>query len=237
MSIKKILPRIGIVGGMGPMSGVLLQRLIIEATPATCDQDHLPVICFTNPQIPDRTASLREDDGQAFVSATRASVRTLLRAGATVIAIACNTAHVKIDSIQRGFRVPFVNMIDLAIEELDRFYPRARHIGFLGTDGAFQSGVYERALRRIDRHIVVPDVVLQRTVMQLIYRIKEHGSDNNTSDALRQIIFQLEALGADGVILGCTELSLAHQSQVSSHLIIDPLRLLAKKLVTEILRD
>ncbi len=56
--------RIGIVGGMGPMAGVLLQKLIIEATPAEQDQDHLEVICFTNPHVPDRTRSLQEDDGK-----------------------------------------------------------------------------------------------------------------------------------------------------------------------------
>ncbi len=232
MTQRKIQPRIGIVGGMGPMSGVLLQRLIIEATPAMRDQDHIPVVCFTNPQIPDRTMSLAGDDGRQFVAATRATVRTLLRAGATMVAIACNTAHARLSHIRQGFRVPFVNMIDLVAEELDRFYPRARVIGVLGTTGTIQSGVYEHAIRKIDRRVILPDLNTQEACVRLIYRIKERGVDAAAAGELRQLIASIEAQGATAVVLGCTELSLAYQPQTSAHLVIDPLRLLAKKLVT-----
>ncbi len=219
------------------MSGVLLQRLIIEATPAMRDQDHIPVVCFTNPQIPDRTMSLAGDDGRQFVAATRATVRTLLRAGATMVAIACNTAHARLPNIQQGFRVPFVNMIDLVATELEQFYPRARVIGVLGTTGTLQSGIYEQALRAIDRRVILPDVSAQEACVRLIYRIKERGVDAAAHSELRQLVVALEVQGATAVILGCTELSLAYQPQASAHLVIDPLRLLAKKLVTEAMNN
>ncbi|HSK08278.1 MAG TPA: hypothetical protein VK911_01780 [Vicinamibacterales bacterium] len=47
--------RIGIVGG--PMAGVYLQQLIIEATAAAGDQDHVRVVCFPNPHGPERMQS------------------------------------------------------------------------------------------------------------------------------------------------------------------------------------
>ena len=63
-TLQRVPFRIGIVGGMGPMAGVYLQELIIEATPASRDQDHLEVVCFTNPHVPERMRSLAEDGGQ-----------------------------------------------------------------------------------------------------------------------------------------------------------------------------
>ena len=89
--------RIGIVGGMGPMAGVYLQQLIIEATPAERDQDHFEVVCFTNPHVPERMRSLAEDGGRRYAEAVRASARLLVHAGATHIVIPCNTAHARLE--------------------------------------------------------------------------------------------------------------------------------------------
>src|SRR3989344_2637505 len=87
--------RIGILGGMGPMAGVALQKLIIEYTPASKDQDHIQVLCFTNPHIPDRTKSLKEDGGAKFLAAVAASTQVLEKAGVHCIVIPCNTSHAR----------------------------------------------------------------------------------------------------------------------------------------------
>ena len=47
--------RIGILGGMGPEAGILLQSLILRETPAEKDQDHIEAVTYTNPHVPDRT--------------------------------------------------------------------------------------------------------------------------------------------------------------------------------------
>ncbi len=110
--------RIGIVGGMGPMAGVYLQQLIIEATPAGRDQDHFQAVCFTNPHVPERMQSLAQDGGRRYAEAVRASAILVARAGATHLVVPCNTAHARLAEIQRGVDVPFVDMIELGVREL-----------------------------------------------------------------------------------------------------------------------
>src|SRR5688572_18739627 len=110
--------RLGIIGGMGPAAGVLLQKLIIDATPAKTDQDHLEVVCFTNPHIPDRTAAFFEGKDLDWVEAIIESGKLLISAGATLLALPCNTAHMHIDKIQKALSVPLLDSIRLTVDFL-----------------------------------------------------------------------------------------------------------------------
>ena len=49
---------IGILGGMGPLATVDFLSKLVQRTPASCDQDHVPVVVYSVPQIPDRSASI-----------------------------------------------------------------------------------------------------------------------------------------------------------------------------------
>jgi len=49
---------VGILGGMGPAATADFYTKLIQSTPATQDQDHLPVIIWADPSMPDRTAAL-----------------------------------------------------------------------------------------------------------------------------------------------------------------------------------
>ena len=85
---------IGILGGMGPEATILLQKKLMSALPdATGDEDHIPLIIDMNPQVPSRIAHLINGTGEdpSFVLASMA--RRLEGAGATALAMPCNTAH------------------------------------------------------------------------------------------------------------------------------------------------
>src|SRR5215204_4118179 len=83
---------IGILGGMGPLATADLYRKIILATPASCDQEHLPVVIDADPRVPDRTTALR-GDGPDPLPALAVGAHRLRTAGAGVVVIVCNTAH------------------------------------------------------------------------------------------------------------------------------------------------
>ncbi len=223
--------RIGILGGMGPLAGVHLQRLIIEATPATKDQDHLQVVCFTNPQIPDRTASLLGDDrGTLCVAAIQESLGVLARAGVDVAVIPCNTVHARFEEIQRATPVPIVDMVALAAEELYRRVPAGTAVGLLTTDGARAARLYEIAAGNAVRW-VYPDDTEQRAVMDVIYGIKA-GKLEEGKSALARLADVLRKRGAEMLVLGCTELSLCADALESvGYRVIDPLRIVATHVV------
>ncbi|MDE2079591.1 MAG: aspartate/glutamate racemase family protein [Patescibacteria group bacterium] len=221
--------RIGILGGMGPLAGVELQRRIIEYTPADRDQDHLEVVCFTNPHISDRSISLANDDGKKFAEQLDASLKVLARARVDCIAIPCNTAHARFEELQRGVSVPIVNMIGLVLEALE-MNPELTPIGLLATDGTIKGGMYQSNPRGVGRWFI-PGAEIQAGVMRAVSLIKG-GRGGEALPLLRSAVRDVAGRGAKTVVLGCTEISL-YRKEIGAMgcRLIDPLDLLARKLV------
>jgi aspartate racemase len=220
--------RIGILGGMGPLAGLELHRLIIEATPAASDQDHLQVVLFTDPNIPDRTYSLLHDNGEKFSTAAAKSAKVLEDAGADCIAMACMTAHSRIQKIQDAVSIPVINGIEITQQTLEQT-AAGKKVALLATNGSIKAGVYTYADRAIEW--MIPDNSTQQLLMDGIYSIKS-GDFASGSAQVTQAAADLTSKGAEVFVLGCTELGLLHdQLSELGHVVADPQRLLAGHLV------
>jgi aspartate racemase len=223
--------RIGIAGGMGPLAGVYLQQLLIEATPAAGDQDHFQVLCFTNPHVPERMHSLAEDGGRRYADAVRATARLLADGGATHIVIPCNTAHARLAEIRQGLHVPIVNMVGLAVDELLRRHGGARRVGLLATVGTRSERVYERARPEAPIEWLLPDDDNQRRVSEAILAVKVNEGARvagHLLDVARALVRQ----GAEVLMVGCTELSMCLDAiEPAGVPLVDPLRVVARHLV------
>lgn len=218
--------RLGILGGMGPMAGVLLQKLIIENTPAIKDQDHIQVVCFTNPKIPDRTEFLQKGKKEDLVSSMCESIKVLENTSVNAIALSCNTAHACFKEIQDIVSVPLLNTIEITFEKLKE--RGISSIGLLATDGTIKLGVFDNE----DVKNVYLNENDQNHLMNIIYKKIKAGkyNDSEVISELNLLIRKLEDNGAEAIILGCTELSLYYPALKKEN-IIDPLDLLAKKIV------
>lgn len=223
--------RLGIVGGMGPQAGVYLQDLIVRGTPASSDQEHIEVVCFTNPHIPDRTRSLHQDGGTQYLAALQKSVQVLERAQVTEIVIACNTAHARLPELQSTTSVPILDMIALTMKTVTKQYGEAATVGLLATDGTIRENVYTRLQKRVRFRLVVPEPKVQQEVMRTIYAIKA-GNIVGTVAAIEKYITDLQKQGADSVVLGCTEFSLLYETLLEQGFpVVDPLHSVAEHIV------
>ena len=224
--------RIGIVGGMGPLAGVYLQQLIIEATPARKDQDHFQVVCFTNPHVPERMRSLAEDGGRRYAEAVRASAQLLVGAGVSHIVIPCNTAHARLAEIRGGVAVPIVNMVELALQALVGEHGRDQRVGLLATTGTLAQRVYQDGLpggAALDW--ILPDEADQRRVSEAILAVKVNERAR-VADDLLGVARALVARGAGLILVGCTELSMCLDALTPAGVpLVDPMRILAGRLV------
>jgi aspartate racemase len=230
-SIDRVPFRVGVVGGMGPMAGVYFQQLIIEATPAARDQDHLEVVCFTNPHVPERMRSLAEDGGLRYASAVRASAQLLTRAGVTHIVIPCNTAHARLADIQAGVDVPILDMIAIGLGALATEHGVGRRAGLLATVGTINERVYQRASAGGVSEWVLPDASDQDRVARAILAVKV-GRTAEILDDLVGVGRRLVARGAEVIVVGCTELSMCHGALAAVGVpLVDPLRIIARHLV------
>ncbi len=83
---------IGILGGMGPGATVDAMQKLINNTPANKDQDHIPTIAVSIPDIPDRTQCILNHSASPLDKMVQ-YLKILENAGAECIIIPCNTAH------------------------------------------------------------------------------------------------------------------------------------------------
>lgn len=213
---------------MGPEAGVLLQSLIIRETPAKKDQDHLEVFTFTNPHVPDRTTSLRKDEGVSYLNAVTESLRILDSVGVDVLVMACNTAHARFAEIQASVETPLLNIVELAKQEIRDTEGR---VGILATNGTIRGGLFGMPDR--NPRILVPPPDLQDEVMTIIHVIKQGDPQHQVLPRLEKVVQQMLESGSQKTVLGCTELSIYHDPLANRFgpIFIDPMRLAAQRLV------
>jgi len=218
---------IGILGGMGPLATADLFRRIVERTPAKRDQDHPRIIIYNNPKIPDRTAFILgngEDPRPELI----ASARKLEEWGADFIIMPCNTAHFFAETIQKAIRIPLVSMIEETAKVVREM--GIKKVGLLATDGTIKGLVYHRALLKYGVQIAVPNKADQEKVMRAIYAGVKAGNLELGRRLLIEVAKRLERR-SDGIIAGCTEVSVALKPEDLSVPLIDPMDVIAEKTV------
>lgn len=223
---------LGILGGMGPEATVDFFRKVLEATPASRDQDHIHIIVDCDPSIPDRTAHIL-GQGQDPLPALIVAGERLAVAGATLGALPCMTAHAYLDRLRNRLSFPFLSAFEELADYIRSLYPEAKRLGVLATTGSIRAGLYEKHLP--DWRIHFPDEEAQsRFVMEAIYGkqgIKAGNRGEEPRRLLREAGNRLVARGSDLLIAGCTEIPLALRPGDFEVPLLDPMVILAQAVV------
>lgn len=239
---------IGVVGGMGTYASIDLLKKIADNTDAGKDQDHLPVTMISLPsEILDRSEFLfGEVDVNPGIAISRVA-QSLSKAGASLLALACNTAHVPeiigIVEKQLPEGMKIVNMIEEVAKYISGSFAGISKIGVLATNGTYRARVYSHYLEKHDLSVLYPS---EKTQFELVhpsiydpgYGIKADSnpvSERSVSDLLTASKELIEK-GAEIIVLGCTEIPLALSgSEIFGKPAIDANDVLAKALVREAL--
>jgi len=223
---EKIL---GVLGGMGPLASAHFMMRLTLLTPASCDQEHVPAILWSDPRIPDRGNALR--GGPDPFPAFRRAIDGLQSIGCTAIAIPCNTAHGWFDRMQDYASVPILHIVDAAAAELRKVAPEGARVGVMGTSATLEMRLYQDRLTALGWDVIVPsEAEMAELVMPAIRMVKANQLAQSFAPAA-QVVTSLAARGAQAVILGCTELPLAVQAGPLSSLpvpIVDTIDALAR---------
>jgi aspartate racemase len=193
---------VGVIGGMGPAATLDFFDRILKRTKAVRDEDHLRVIIDNNTKLPSRNAASL-GDGPSPGAALAATARGLQTAGADFIVMACNTAHAYEAEIREAITVPFLSMIDETVAAVAELRPE--RVGLLAADPCLRANLYQDACRKagLDLVLLAPDS--QRTLQQLINRIKSGDTGDVVRRSMAVLAGRLETLGAEVVVAGCTE--------------------------------
>ncbi len=249
--MKNFSGAIGIIGGVGPYAGLDLMRKIFDQTTASKDQDHLPVIQYSLPhKIADRTDFLLKGakDNPGLVIGE--IMLGLANSGATVLGMPCNTAHSPailapaLEMLAKQGNVRFIHMIDAVGEHIRTSMPDAKTIGILSTEGTYETRIYQDVLEKAGYTVQFPDAAGRKRVQAAItdpeYGIK--AKSNPVTAKAKQLLMDearaLVANGAQGVVLGCTEIPLAlTEASVDNVPLIDATNVLGTAIIKAFLEE
>ncbi len=200
---------VGILGGMGPLATADLMTKVILNTPASCDQDHVPLVVLSMPAMPSRIDAILHG-GPSPLPAMLAGLRLLQAAGAGLIAMPCNTAHHWHADLALACELPVLHIVDCTIAQLQAHEAR---VGVLGSAGTRKMRLYTDALRASGREPVEPTALDQRQWVDAAIDDVKAGRLAQGTARLRRAIDALAAQRVDAIVLGCTELPVAWAGQ------------------------
>jgi len=227
---------LGIFGGMGPEATANFYGEIVKCTPAKKDQEHIPTLIYSLPQVPDRTTAIENRD-RSIIPYLVEGVTRLEKAGASFIAIPCNTAHYFHADMQGAVQIPILHIMRETAQTVVERHPDCKKIGLLGTTATLSSGLYEKEFCARGLSMVYPDdSILTDCVMKAIYGIKA-GQDRQVSEDLLYTAGENVARkGAELIVLGCTEIPLAFNPKRASKPVVNATRVLAEAAIREYFR-
>lgn len=219
-------PVVGVLGGMGPEATILLQQRVLATVNAQDDADHLPLLIDMNPQVPSRIAHLIEGTGEDPTPVLAAMAQRLERAGATALAMPCNTAHHYALAITAAVSIPFLNMVALSVDRAAGLLPAGASVGILASPAVRMAGVFDAELDRAELTALWP--ANAGRMLAAIRLIKAQGVTPQAQQTLSEAATELTDQGAGLLCVACSEFSLLAPALTASVPILDTIDVLAE---------
>ncbi len=227
----KIVQRksIGIIGGMGPQASSQLLRMIIDLSASEFgakNGEDFPEVLLLSLPISDFISD--KNKAKLALEVIKNKISLLNEANLGCLAIACNTAHLFLEELQTFTKIPFVSVIDEVSNRVQK--NGIKRIGLLASPTTIRSKIYQEALSARGINTIVPINKESKVIEKIIRNVI--GGKNSIKDTglVHSIAESLTKRGAEGVILGCTELNLVF-SKNSSFPVFDSLEILAHALL------
>lgn len=221
---------IGILGGMGPEATGYFFDLIVKNTKAAKDQEHIPIIVWSDPRIPPRTDAIL-GKGPSSLPALLAGAAGLERAGAGLIVMPCITAHFWAKEIAASLKVPFVDLVEETARHAKRAVPGLKKAGLIASTGTVTSRIFHRAFERAGVALATPSPREQEAVMDAVFGQRGVKAGHTTGcprTALVRVAGRLVSRGAQAVIAGCTEIPIVLRPSDLSVPLLEPMEIGAR---------
>lgn len=219
--------QLGLLGGMGSEAAAHFLRVLAQRTPARTDQDHIPFLMLSCPDIADRSAAVLSLDLSVRDEILR-NLIALEQAGCAALAIPCNTAHYWRAYFAAHLTVPFIDIVEATTAQIVKLHYRSAVI--LGTRATVEGRLYADPLVRHGVEVQEPEAAVVARIEEIIALVKAGDRDPATR-GLQQVLQLLQKRGLDAIVLACTELSMIAPSPTHKS-IVDPDVCLADACVT-----
>lgn len=199
---------IGLIGGMSWESSLEYYRLINETTKARLGGLHSAKCIMYSVDFAEIEAFQHQNRWEDATQILIAAAKSIERAGADFILICTNTMHKLAPEVQEQVYIPLVHIADATAQSIKE--AGLRKIALLGTRFTMEEDFYKgRLTRQYGLQVIIPAAEDMETVHRVIYDELCLGKiESSSKQEYKDIIARLVGAGAEGVILGCTEIGL-----------------------------
>ncbi len=220
-----MMKTLGLIGGMSWESTIPYYRIINEYVKQQRGGLHSAKIILHSVNFHDIEYLQSQGDWQQAANVLSDIAIKLRQAGADAIVICTNTMHKIADHIEIASKLPLLHIADATGASLRQH--GLKKVGLLGTRYTMEQAFYKQRLyERYNIDVIVPDQAGKTEVNRIIYEELCLGKINDTSRReYQKVIQQLEQQGAQGIVLGCTEIPLLISAQDATVPLFDTSRL------------
>ncbi len=222
---------IGILGGMGPLASADLYLKIIKYSQqkynAIQDSDYPPIIIMSLAMFGFNETGIVDED--LVKNQLVGGVKKLEAAGADFVIIACNTVHTFYKQMQLAVKIPILNIV----EETKKKVIEAgfKEVGLFSSESTNKLGLYQNSFEQCGINVISADNSQQKLLNNVIENVMGGKQGEGDVKVLKIISDEYLKQGAEAIVMGCTEISLAiSQSQINIKL-FDTTQIIAESAV------
>ena len=199
--------KIGILGGMSPESTIEYYQYLTHTYTKRFGDYGYPEIIIYSVSFQPYVDWPNNERWDLVAQGLSEAAHRLEAAGADFIIIATNTMHLVFDEVQASVNVPMLNLLEAVAEAI--LARGMKTVGLLGTKFTMEKTFYQDALARQGITVLTPEAEEREYVNRVIYNELVAGRILDESRrGFVAVIKKLGERGAEGVILGCTEIPL-----------------------------
>jgi aspartate racemase len=209
------MKKIGLIGGITPESTVLYYQILNRLNANQLGKTHSAELILTSFDF-GQISQLVEQGRWDLLNKKMAEAGTNLEnAGASCILICANTMHLCIDAVKKVVRIPVIHIADSTAKEIQK--KGIQKVALLGTKYTMEKDFFRDILKKHAIATIIPDVEERDEIHRIIYDELAQGEFKKSSkEKYLKIIDSLILNGAEGIVLGCTEIPLLiNQNDVS----------------------
>jgi aspartate racemase len=227
---------IGLIGGMSWESSLEYYRLINEGVKARLGGLHSARCLMASVDFAEIEEFQRRGEWDRAAGVLCETARDLERGGAECVVLCTNTMHKVAPALEAGVGIPLLHIADATAEQIRR--AGLKRVGLLGTRFTMEESFYRGRLeQRFGLQVLIPDAAQRALVHRVIYEELVLGVVNPASRSeYTRIMQSLAGMGAQAVILGCTEIGLLVGEKDSPVPLYDTTRIHAEAAVDFALR-
>jgi aspartate racemase len=227
---------IGLIGGMSWESTASYYRLINQAVKTRLGGLHSASLLLHSVDFAGIEQLQRAGDWDAAGAQLAQAARGLQAAGAGALLICANTMHRVAPAIASAVQIPLLHVVDATAAAVRQ--AGVRRVGLLGTRFTMEQPFYVERLQQQGLEVLLPDADGRAMVHRVIYEELCQGRLlAGSRDDYRRVMAALVAQGAEGIILGCTEIALLVDASDATVPLFDTTELHAQAAVDWALAD